>query len=168
VHAYVAYRFYFLGDDDLLEILGQASNPDVIQSHLKKLYAGIHSVTLENGAILHMNSVHKEAVPLPMGVVVGEVVELWLNELTKMMKIALREELLRALQGSNAKKWVAQPSQIINLSQEVNFTMVCASLNRSAACCCCSTRCSVALKPCLLVWWHQKPKKNQYHRVSKR
>lgn len=31
-------RFYFLGDDDLLEILGQAQNPAVIQSHLKKLF----------------------------------------------------------------------------------------------------------------------------------
>ena len=28
-------RFYFIGDDDLLEILGQAKNPSVIQSHLK-------------------------------------------------------------------------------------------------------------------------------------
>lgn len=33
-------RFYFIGDDDLLEILGQATNPSVIQSHLKKLFAG--------------------------------------------------------------------------------------------------------------------------------
>jgi dynein heavy chain 2, cytosolic len=38
-------RFYFLGDDDLLEILGQAKSADVIQTHLKKLFAGIHKVT---------------------------------------------------------------------------------------------------------------------------
>ena len=25
-------RFYFIGDDDLLEILGQATNPEVIQA----------------------------------------------------------------------------------------------------------------------------------------
>ena len=37
-------RFYFIGDDDLLEILGQAKNPAVIQSHLKKLFTGIHKV----------------------------------------------------------------------------------------------------------------------------
>lgn len=37
-------RFYFIGDDDLLEILGQSKNPAVIQSHLKKLFAGIHKV----------------------------------------------------------------------------------------------------------------------------
>ena len=33
-------RFYFIGDDDLLEILGQSTNPLVIQTHLKKLFAG--------------------------------------------------------------------------------------------------------------------------------
>jgi FkbM family methyltransferase len=33
-------RFYFIGDEDLLEILGQAQNPAVIQTHLKKLFQG--------------------------------------------------------------------------------------------------------------------------------
>ena len=37
-------RFYFIGDDDLLEILGQSKNPEVIQAHLKKLFAGIFTV----------------------------------------------------------------------------------------------------------------------------
>ncbi|GMT29042.1 hypothetical protein PFISCL1PPCAC_20339, partial [Pristionchus fissidentatus] len=37
-------RFYFLGDDDLLEILGQSTNPTVIQQHLKKLFQGINRV----------------------------------------------------------------------------------------------------------------------------
>lgn len=44
-------RFYFLGDDDLLEILGQARNPAVIQSHLKKLFAGIQKVP--EGVLAH-------------------------------------------------------------------------------------------------------------------
>ena len=39
-------RFYFIGDDDLLEILGQAKNAEVIQTHLKKLFAGIFKVPL--------------------------------------------------------------------------------------------------------------------------
>lgn len=39
-----APRFYFLGDDDLLEVLGQGASLSVIQPHLKKLFAGIHRV----------------------------------------------------------------------------------------------------------------------------
>ena len=45
-------RFYFLGDDDLLEILGQSKNPAVIQSHLKKLFAGIHKVKFSQASLI--------------------------------------------------------------------------------------------------------------------
>ena len=40
-------RFYFVGDEDLLAILGQANKPSVVQTHLKKLFAGIHSVNFD-------------------------------------------------------------------------------------------------------------------------
>ena len=59
-------RFYFIGDDDLLEILGQSTNPQVIQTHLKKLFAGIHSVDFDEGCnhIMAMKSLDGEVVPL--------------------------------------------------------------------------------------------------------
>ncbi len=59
-------RFYFIGDDDLLQILGQATRPAVIQAHLKKLFAGIHSVGFdqEDKHIIAMNSIDGEVVPL--------------------------------------------------------------------------------------------------------
>jgi dynein heavy chain 2 len=59
-------RFYFIGDDDLLEILGQATNPLVIQTHLKKLFAGIHAVKFDekNEHIVAMRSLEGEIVPL--------------------------------------------------------------------------------------------------------
>ena len=33
-----------MGDDDLLEVLGQAKSPVVMQAHLRKLFAGIYRV----------------------------------------------------------------------------------------------------------------------------
>ena len=59
-------RFYFLGDDDMLQILGQSQNPSIIQLHLKKLFSGIHTVkfTDEQDKILSMRSHLKEEVPL--------------------------------------------------------------------------------------------------------
>jgi len=35
-------RFYFIGDEDLLEILGQSRNQTVILAHIRKLYYGIN------------------------------------------------------------------------------------------------------------------------------
>lgn len=60
-------RFYFLGDDDLLEILGQSTNPAVIQQHLKKLfqvrrfYSFIKSFLLVSSVEKQLFSGHKSS-----------------------------------------------------------------------------------------------------------
>lgn len=74
-------RFYFIGDDDLLEILGQATNPLVIQSHLKKLFAGIHNVIFDEGnkKIIAMMSIEGEHVPLKRPVTITPEVEVWIT-----------------------------------------------------------------------------------------
>jgi dynein heavy chain 2 len=74
-------RFYFIGDDDLLEILGQSTNPTVIQSHLKKLFAGIHSVDFDEGCahIIAMKSLDGEVVPLKNKVQIVEMVEVCIH-----------------------------------------------------------------------------------------
>lgn len=71
------------GDDDLLQILGQAKEAIVIQSHLKKLFAGIHKVEFSEDTtqIVAMNSSQGETVPLARPVAVTEEVELWLQDL---------------------------------------------------------------------------------------
>lgn len=40
-------RFYFLSNDDLLEIIGQAKNPTAINKHIKKIYEGIYKIHCE-------------------------------------------------------------------------------------------------------------------------
>ena len=70
-------RFYFIGDEDLLEILGQATNPLVIQTHLKKLFAGIHNVDFDEGCqhIMAMKSLDGEVVTLENPVTITDEVE---------------------------------------------------------------------------------------------
>ena len=115
-------RFYFIGDDDLLEILGQSSNPTVIQSHLKKLYAGCHAVQFNDdcSAILAVQSSEKETVKLRQPVAVTEDVEGWLNQLTASMEGTLQQLLLDCCkQGARLELY---PSQILCLAEMIQFT----------------------------------------------
>lgn len=47
-------RFYFVGDEDLLEIIGNSKNISKLQKHFKKMFAGIATVLLsEDGNTIH-------------------------------------------------------------------------------------------------------------------
>ena len=74
-------RFYFLGDDDLLEILGQSTEPTVIQSHLKKLFAGIYNVDFDESLshITAMKSQEGEVIELKQKVKLKPNVEVQFN-----------------------------------------------------------------------------------------
>lgn len=74
-------RFYFIGDDDLLEILGQSTNDRVIQAHLKKLFAGINSVRFDENKehIIAMKSLNDETVPFINKVKITQQVEVILK-----------------------------------------------------------------------------------------
>jgi dynein heavy chain 2 len=117
-------RFYFIGDDDLLEILGQAKNPEVIQAHLKKLFAGIHSVVFSEGArhITAMKSIAGEVVPLREPVAVTEAVEVWLADLSESMTRTLSAMLVKCLAEKDYEKF---PSQILSLADQVHFSKRC-------------------------------------------
>ena len=41
------YRFYFVGDEDLLEIIGNSKNVPRLQKHFKKMFAGVYAIILE-------------------------------------------------------------------------------------------------------------------------
>ncbi|KAG7479772.1 hypothetical protein JOB18_034928 [Solea senegalensis] len=119
-------RFYFIGDDDLLEILGQATNPTVIQSHLKKLFAGIHSVEFDEQCqnIIAMCSLEGETVSLRNCIHISSHVELWLKELSVEMKETLKQLLYECM--SAGKKGSVDPSrypsQILCLAEQIQFT----------------------------------------------
>uniref|UniRef100_A0A3Q3KJ04 Cytoplasmic dynein 2 heavy chain 1 n=1 Tax=Monopterus albus TaxID=43700 RepID=A0A3Q3KJ04_MONAL len=119
-------RFYFIGDDDLLEILGQATNPAVIQSHLKKLFAGIHSVVFDEQCqhIVAMCSLEGETVPLRNLIRISSLVEVWLSELSVEMKATLKH-LLHECVSAGTKGEVdplLYPSQILCVAEQIQFT----------------------------------------------
>ena len=124
-------RFYFIGDDDLLQILGQATKPAIIQTHLKKLFAGIHNVNFDRDDkhIVSMNSLQGEIVPLKNKIKISNEVEGWLNNLAREMKNTLQQLLMECLKDGRDSKTgmdpLKYPSQILCLAESILFTERC-------------------------------------------
>jgi dynein heavy chain, axonemal len=91
-------RFYFLSNDDLLEIIGQAKDPEPIQKHIKKIFEGTNTLGINSTGrapnkqheIISLNSVEKEVVDLRKPVIVDPRVESWLKALLEAMREALK------------------------------------------------------------------------------
>lgn len=126
-------RFYFLGDDDLLEILGQSKDPGVVRAHMSKLFQGVHSVRFAEGggAIAALRSSSGEEVPLtdsggrtaPVATE-GAEVEDWLTSLVAAMRRSLACSLGRAVRerASGPADLSKFPSQVLGLVEEDAFS----------------------------------------------
>jgi dynein heavy chain 2 len=114
-------RFYFIGDDDLLEILGQCKNPAVIQSHLKKLFQGIFRVEFgeKDATLIAMCDIYGENVPLDIAVKISDQVEEWLVQLANRMVSSLQAMLLSCLAQTDLAKY---PGQLLSVSEMLHFT----------------------------------------------
>ncbi|CAK4090165.1 unnamed protein product [Aphanomyces euteiches] len=119
-------RFYFIGDDDLLEILGQSQNPAVIQTHLKKLYQGIHRVEFseKKDQIVAMCSSAQEKVVLNSPVTITSAVEEWLEALTTEMRKTLKNLVVKAV-GASSPDYAEYPSQVLCLAEQIRFNSQC-------------------------------------------
>ena len=53
-------RFYFVGDEDLLEIIGNSKNIARLQKHFKKMFAGITAILLNEESTVITGVASKE------------------------------------------------------------------------------------------------------------
>jgi dynein heavy chain 1 len=86
-------RFYFVGDDDLLEIIGSGKEPAVIQRHFRKMFSGIQSFVIEEEGsnLTAMQSAQGEVVPFRLKVSFAGAVEVnaWLSRAEEQMRLSL-------------------------------------------------------------------------------
>jgi dynein heavy chain 1, cytosolic len=135
-------RFYFLGDDDLLEIMGNASEPGKVLSHVSKMFAGIASARLSTEdlpedtlAVLDaMVSKDGEVVPFhePIKILHGTSVKIWLKEMESKMKntlamlleSAVKEDMADSTDKDAFVNWATKfPAQIMILATQINWSM---------------------------------------------
>ncbi|KAK9408021.1 dynein heavy chain 6 axonemal [Crotalus adamanteus] len=123
-------RFYFLSNDELLEILAQTRNPQAVQPHLRKCFDSISKLEFAYVApaegeekvltndILAMLSPEGERVGLGKGLKARGNVEDWLGKVEEAMFTSLRRLSKAAIadyQTRERTEWVVagHPSQVV-------------------------------------------------------
>ncbi|CAF0752073.1 unnamed protein product [Brachionus calyciflorus] len=138
-------RFYFLSNDELLEILAQTRNPHAVQPHLRKCFDAINKLEFAGGApqsgeensgtisndILAMLSPEGEKVSLGRGLRARGNVEEWLGKVEEAMFSSLKRIMKQSLsdyENSVREEWLTRwPSQIV---LTVSQTMWCKDLTQ--------------------------------------
>lgn len=92
-------RFFFLSNDELLQILSQTKNPLAVQPHLRKCFEAMASLDFEDDQrIVGMNSVEDEKLPVVEFMYPKGNVEYWLAEVERIMRKSVRQQVIDALE----------------------------------------------------------------------
>lgn len=123
-------RFYFVGNEDLLEIIGNMGDFTKISRHLKKMFAGVNDLKFDEdfSNITHIESVEGEVVELidPVSLVKYSRVDEWLIQLDYEIKHTISVLVGKSLNDFKLKafeQWIdAYPVQVVLLSLQINWT----------------------------------------------
>ena len=127
-------RFYFVGDEDLLEIIGNAKEITNVQKYFNKMFAGINSIDNEDKNLLKgMFSKEAEIVPFDKPFKISDFSKIneWLSEMERQMQTSLQTQFELTLtdwkdaNSSNMRALIEKyPTQSILLGFQTFWTFL--------------------------------------------
>ncbi|CAH1791320.1 unnamed protein product [Owenia fusiformis] len=123
-------RFYFLSNDDLLDILAQSKNPEAVQPHLGKCFGNIKMLDIRQiprqpPTVKNMISEEGEVVAMPKNVRARGPVEQWLGSVETGMFDTVKRHLKLGLNdwlGLRHEEWVLKhPGQVVLTVAQIMF-----------------------------------------------
>eukprot|EP00755_Sulcionema_specki_P029311 Sspe_Gene.91899::Locus_63548_Transcript_1_1_Confidence_1.000_Length_4256::g.91899::m.91899/K10408/DNAH; dynein heavy chain, axonemal len=123
-------RFYFLSNDELLEILSDVRNPLQVCKHLQKCFDNMKGLNFSNppdsDVILAMVSSEGEVVPFTSPVKAVGNVEHWLTDIERNMRKTLYDVMAQTLQAypqhARAEWYFMFPAQCISCVDVIVWT----------------------------------------------
>ena len=111
-------RFYFLSNDELLEILSQSKDPLAVQPHLSKCFENVNKLDFQKDLCMTaMYSGEGERVPFKSTHYPTGSVEFWLTDILCEMKATVQEQIVLSAADYRASprgEWVLRwPGQVI-------------------------------------------------------
>lgn len=123
-------RFFFLSNDELLEILSETKDPQRVQPHLRKCFEGISKLRFtKDDEIIGMLSDEEEYVPMSGKIYPADakgMVEKWLCQVEELMRVSLRDiaqDSIIAYFNDVREEWIVSwPGQIVLCGSQVHWT----------------------------------------------
>ncbi|GEQ70601.1 hypothetical protein JCM33374_g4279 [Metschnikowia sp. JCM 33374] len=133
-------RFFFIGNEDLLELLGSDNNESQINKHIKRMFPGIASLSLdrETSQILAVASPQGEVIELdtPVSLIKNRSLAQWLSVLETEIKLTMSTRICQAVKevdemcsvGKSLSENLLEqiinriPHQVLIVAFQVHFT----------------------------------------------
>lgn len=126
-------RFYFISNDDMLEILASSKKPEAVQPHLKKLFDNLTKLKIQKDTVqnkfiaLGMSSDDGEYMEFPKQIYLEGPVEMWLCTVESLMRLTLRNEFkptrahLKKMLNKRDKWLLTHCGQLCNACSQVSI-----------------------------------------------